>query len=415
MRAPDSVVTTEEDGVLRVRIHLSELRRGADVDLQLSPCKLVLIAANAQYHLELDLPERARDEEAVAKYDKKSRTLTVTIPLAPTVAGADALSINSSAPSVAWNAGAGADHTRSPDLVQEARAAHAAAVVERDAAAAAAVAAFAKAAQAGRAALEADTETVEKAAAMRRATERVATARAAVQAAIDDESRAALELERSKAACSVASEVAAAARAQAAKATEAATRAAEFAESLAEPRASGEQHEPAAAVPAAGVSLATPAEAAAPVSDCTLASTRRAELRSAEAESAMGRALPDWVTWRQDEKEVAFILEKPAILEQTVEIEVKPSTLRISFSAGADHSCGAASNHKEGEAAGAACTRHAVVIPLTGEVDTAQVRKHVADLNMMLVLTKARQEIWDDLQPPAALPGHPTKEMYELD
>lgn len=412
MRAPDSVVTTEEDGVLRVRIHLSELRRGADVDLQLSPCKLVLTAADTQYHLELPLPEHARDEEAVAKYDRRSHTLTVTIPLTPTASHADALSTNSSAPSVAANGGSpGGDRTHSQDLMQEARAAHAAAAAKRDSAAAIAAAASEKAAIAARAASEADAETAEKVAAMRRATERVAMARAAVQAAVGDESRAFLELESARAASAAAHDVAVAARAEASTAKEDATIAAALAEASADPRAFGGQLESAAAVPAARASGATPAETAASLASCPIASARPTEPHCSETESAVTRVLPEWVTWKQDEKEVAFILEVPAILEQTLEIEVKPSKLCLSFSARADHSRGEASDHKEGDAGAAQCTRHEVAINLAGEVDTAQMRKHVADLNMMLVLTKSQPALWDDLQPPAVLlgQGHPTR------
>jgi hypothetical protein len=299
--------------------------------------------------------------------------------------------------------------------VQEARVA---AATQRDAAAAIAAAASEKAASAARAASEADAQTAEKGLAMRRATERVALARAAVQAAVNDESRASSELESARAASAAAHDLAAASRAEAAAATEAASRAAACVEALADPRGAGAQPGSAAAVPAVKASRVNPAEPSSLLASCPTASGHPAE--GNEVEGVAARALPAWVTWKQDDKELAFILEVPGILEQTLQIQVQPTHLSISFSARADRSCGAASDHKEGEAAAAGCTRHAVVIPLAGEVDTAQVRKHVADLNMMLVLGKTQPGLWIDLQPPAAPVARQgqvqaAKQMYELD
>jgi len=114
-------------------------------------------------------------------------------------------------------------------------------------------------------------------------------------------------------------------------------------------------------------------------------------LQASEGLAAAGgaRPLPGWISWRQDFATVAFIMEVPGIVESSLCVSVQPRQLRVAFRA----------------SAGEALRDYVAELVLAGEVLTAEVRHHVAELNMMLVLAKREGVMWDHLQPPTDAGG----------
>jgi len=299
------------------------------LDLQLAPDRLELTAPG--YHLVQPLAQRVRDSEATAKFDKKKRVLTVTLPI---------VSLDDS------NA-------------------------EGEAEAAAAAAAEVEAAEAAKAAsdahlLRAEKEEEAAEAAVRAAGERLEAARTALLKAQQAQQAAA---DRRSAARAKAAEVRSKASSQGRTGTAAAS---------------------AATGAAAGAFRGVAEDAGGDQAERTEKANATA-LQAGEGLAAAGgaRPLPGWISWRQDLAAVAFIMEVPGIVESSLCVSVQPRQLRVAFRA----------------SAGEALRDYVAELALAGEVLTAEVRHHVAELNMMLVLAKREGVMWDRLQPPTDAGG----------
>eukprot|EP00967_Tisochrysis_lutea_P096341 scaffold141005_cov35-Tisochrysis_lutea.AAC.1 len=285
-----------------------------------------------------------------------------------------------------------------------------AALLERDRAAVAAKAAADRARHACAAASKADDEVAGKAAALGRAAMQLMEAQDALKEAEAAHAQASLALDDAKARSSAAQSEARTAQSEAdaaeRKASEAAAAVDEIQNAAEQPGWRGDS--------TAGASSTGPGkDSPAPSSQIISGNSN---------EPIKRRILPEWVTWKQDVGEIAFILEVPRILENTLKIDVATRRLCISFYAH-NRTDDKESNRNSVELSAMSRTFHSVVIDLGGDVDTRKLRKHVADLNMMLVITKMKQGQWSDLQvaesdikvPENGKKSLATWQMYELD
>lgn len=319
--APDATTRTEGD-LLLVSISLPSLRKAGELDLQLAPDRLELTAPG--YHLVQPLAQRVRDSEATAKFDKKKRVLTVTLPI---------VSLDDS------NAAAAAAEVEAAEAAKAASDAHL---------------------------LRAEKEEEAAEAAVRAAGERLEAARSALLKAQQAQQAAA---DRRSAARAKAAEVRSKASSQGRTGTAAAS---------------------AATGAAAGAFRGVAEDAGGDQAERTEKANATA-LQAGEGLAAAGgaRPLPGWISWRQDLAAVAFIMEVPGIVESSLCVSVQPRQLRVAFRA----------------SAGEALRDYVAELALAGEVLTAEVRHHVAELNMMLVLAKREGVMWDRLQPPTDAGG----------
>ena len=271
-RSPAHAVETLADEI-RVRIELPEVAKVSEVELDIGAERLQL-AVTGKYKLDLQLPHTVKDEEAGAKFDKKARVLTVTLPLAsPAPAAAEA------------------------EAAAKAKAQAEAAAVK--------AAAEAKA--------QADAEAkarAEKAAAEKAAAEKAAAAKAAAEKAAAEKAAAAKSAAAKAATEKAAAEKAAAEKAVAEKAAEQA-RAKDIAAKVAAAKEAKLKEKQAAASAAAG---------------------------SAASASSSAAAVP--VEWRQNQENMALLLQVEGIDNDSVNADFAPHRFAITFrnEAGAEHS-----------------------------------------------------------------------------